>query len=162
MRTPETSSGAADGTPPNPSSDLQVTIGSETLRARLRSDLAPETCAWLSAQLPLRRKLLHARWSGEACWAPLGGADLALPHEEATAHPAPGEALLYAGGVSEPEILIPYGAARFASKAGVLAGNPLFSIIEGRDRLAAIGRAILWQGAMDLEIALQPVAEDSQ
>jgi hypothetical protein len=162
MRTPHTSLGPTDGASPNPLPDLQVTIGSETFRARLRSDLAPETCGWFSAQLPLRRKLLHARWSGEACWAPLGGANLGLPHEAATAHPVPGDALLYAGGLSEPEILIPYGPARFASKAGALAGNPLFSIVEGRDRLAAIGRAILWQGAMDLEVAVQPVAEDSR
>jgi hypothetical protein len=157
MRTPDTSSDPAGGAP-----HLCIMIGPETFRARLCGDLAPETCAWLAAQLPLRRKLLHARWSGEACWAPLGGTDLGLPHEAATAHPAPGEALLYAGGVSEPEILIAYGPARFASKAGVLAGNPLFSIAEGLDRLASVGRAILWQGALDLEIALQPVAEDSQ
>lgn len=141
---------------------LRLTIGPETFQARLRTDLAPRSCAWLAARLPLRLKLLHARWSGEACWAPLGDVDPRLPHEDATGFPAPGEAVLYAGGVSEPEILIAYGAARFASKAGALAGNPIISIVDGRDRLAAIGRTILWQGAMDLEIALQVAAEDRQ
>ena len=132
----------------------RLVIGSETFRARLRTDLAPLTCARLAERLPLRLSLLHARWSGEACWAPLGGADLELPHENATSYPAPGEVLLYGGGVSEPEILIAYGPVRFASKAGALAGNPILSIVDRLDSLAAAGRAVLWHGAADLEIAL--------
>jgi hypothetical protein len=162
MRSPDSTGGLGEDVRQLELPALRLIIGPETFRARLRTDLAPRTCAWLAARLPLRLTLLHARWSGEASWAPLDEADLGLPHEDATTLPAPGEALLYGGGVSEPEILIAYGATRFASKAGVLAGNPIFSIVEGRDRLAAIGRTILWLGAMDIEIARAVTAEDSQ
>jgi hypothetical protein len=34
-----------------------------------------------------------------------------------------GEILLYAGPISEPEMLIPYGPGAFACRAGALAGN---------------------------------------
>ncbi len=55
--------------------------------------------------------------------------------------------LLYPGGVSETEILIAYGPTCFASKAGQLAGNHFATITEGLDRLAELGRAVLWDGA---------------
>ena len=71
------------------------------------------------------------RWSGEACWIPLGGFDTGLPYENATSYPAPGQVLLHAGGVSETEILLSYGACCFSSKAGQLAGNHFLTITEG-------------------------------
>src|SRR5213082_1284093 len=58
-----------------------------------------------------RERLIHVRWSGEACWIPLGALDLGLGYENATSFPAPGQILLYPGGISETEILFPYGAA---------------------------------------------------
>lgn len=132
----------------------RLTIGDLDFQARLRSDLSPVTCGWLGAALPLRLTLLHARWSGEACWAPLGLA-AGLPHENVTRHPAPGEVLLYAGGVSEPEMLLAYGPVSFASKAGALAGNPVLTITAGLEKLAAAGRSVLWRGATDMQIALE-------
>ena len=33
---------------------------------------APRTVAAFTALLPYRQKLIHVRWSGEACWIPLG------------------------------------------------------------------------------------------
>lgn len=40
--------------------------------AKLLVDRAPNTCAAFTALLPYRQRLIHARWSGEACWIPLG------------------------------------------------------------------------------------------
>jgi hypothetical protein len=91
--------------------------------------------------------LIHVRWSGEACWIPLGALDLGLGYENATSYPAPGQILLYPGGVSETEILLAYGAVRFGSKVGQLAGNHFLTIVEGTGQLRRLGELTLWQGA---------------
>ena len=116
--------------------------------ARLEEEKAPKTLAVLRRLLPLQSKLVQARWSGESAWVPLGWElDLELGPENATTYPAPGELLLYPGGLSEVEILFPYGATSFASKMGQLAGNHFATIESGRDRLAELGNAVLWDGA---------------
>src|SRR5439155_904765 len=73
--------------------------------------------------LPLRTKVIHCRWSGESTWIPMGALRLGLDFENHTSHPAPGMLLLYPGGISETEMLFPYGSTLFASKVGQLAGN---------------------------------------
>ncbi len=138
---------------------LTVTLGSERFPARLRPELAPRSCEWLLGWLPYAGKVIHSRWSGEAMWSPLGAtvpADLRLPPEHATGDPVPGEILLYAGEVSEPELLLVYGVSRFACKAGPLSGNPVLVIEERLDRLATLGRGVLWDGAMELRIEVNP------
>lgn len=75
-----------------------------------------------------------------------------MGHEHHTSHPAPGELLLYPGGLSETEILVPYGATLFASKLGQLAGNHFATIDDGRDQLPELGRLVLWEGAQDVVI----------
>jgi hypothetical protein len=100
--------------------------------------------------LPYSEKIIHVRWSGEACWIPLGDHDFGVGFENATSHPAPGQILLYPGGVSETEILIAYGPVSFASKAGPLAGNHFLTITENLDDLAGIGRDTLWTGAKNI------------
>jgi len=104
--------------------------------------------------LPFRQKMVHARWSGEACWAPLGAMNFGVGFENPTSFPAPGEIVLYPGGLSETELLLAYGPTRFACKAGQLAGNHILTIVSDLDKLAEIGRRILWHGAEDFEIAL--------
>ncbi|MBE3558350.1 MAG: DUF3830 family protein [Ktedonobacteraceae bacterium] len=118
--------------------------------ARFETEAAPHTCAAFEKLLPFRKKLIQARWSGEAAWVPLGDFDLGLSFENHTSHPAAGELLLYPGGYSETEILFPYGATCFASKMGQLAGNHFLTIIEGREQLRELGRIVLWQGAQDI------------
>jgi hypothetical protein len=102
--------------------------------------------------LPISARLIHARWSGEAMWIPGGNVRLDLAYENNTSHPAPGELLLYPGGRSEMEFLLPYGPTMFASKAGQLSGNHFATIVEGHEQLAELGRRVLWQGAHDIRI----------
>jgi hypothetical protein len=118
--------------------------------ARLDMKAAPKTCALFRSLLPYRQKLIHVRWSGEGVWIPLGGQDFGLSSENATSHPAPGDVILYPGGLSETEFLIAYGAVDFSSKVGQLAGNHFMTIVEGREQLRLLGEHVLWHGATDV------------
>ena len=129
---------------------IRITVGTCELLARLEEADAPLTCAEFRKLLPYRQKLIHARWSGEAGWIPLGEFKLDVSFENHTSHPAPGEILFYPGGYSETEILFPYGACCFASKMGQLAGNHFLTIVEGREHLRTVGRKVLWEGAQDI------------
>ncbi len=100
--------------------------------------------------LPLETQLIQARWSGEAAWIPMGELDLGLTYENHTSHPAPGQLLFYPGGISETEILFPYGSTLFGSKMGQLAGNHFATIYEGNERLADLGELVLWKGAQEI------------
>jgi hypothetical protein len=90
------------------------------------------------------------RWSGEGCWIPLGELDLGLTYENHTSFPAPGDIIVYPGGISETEILLAYGGVRFASKVGQLAGNHFLTVTKGRENLLALGKMTLWEGAQDI------------
>jgi hypothetical protein len=132
---------------------LRITVGEFEFTALFEDERAAATVEVLRGLLPLEGKLVQARWSGEAAWVPLGWElDLALGPENATSYPAPGELLLYPGGLSEVEILFPYGATCFASKMGQLAGNHFATIADGRDRLGELGQAILEEGAQSISI----------
>ena len=135
---------------------LRIAAGQFGFTARLEEEKAPETVAALRPLLPLTGRLAQARWSGEAAWVPLGWElDLGLDAENATSYPGAGELLLYPGGLSEVEILFPYGATCFASKMGQLAGNHFATIEEGRENLAELGRAVAWDGALDVRFTLE-------
>ncbi len=118
--------------------------------ARFENERAPATCAKFQSMLPYRQRIIHVRWSGEGCWIPLGDLDLGLQYENHTSYPAPGEIILYPGGISETEILLAYGSVHFASKVGKLAGNHFLTIVEGGDELRALGECVLWRGAQDI------------
>jgi Protein of unknown function (DUF3830) len=135
---------------------LQIAVGQFAFVARLEEEKAPETCAAFHKLLPYHQKIIHARWSGEACWIPLGDLKLEVGYENHTSHPAPGEILFYPGGYSETEILFPYGACSFASKVGQLAGNHFLTVVSGQEQLRAMGEAILWHGAYDITFVSNP------
>ena len=129
---------------------LRVTAGRFTFLARLESKAAPNTCAAFCRALPFASKIVHVRWSGEGVWIPLGDLDFGVGYENHTSYPAPGQIILYPGGISETEILLAYGSVHFASKMGQLAGNHFLTIVEGAENLPELGRTVLWSGAQDI------------
>jgi hypothetical protein len=133
---------------------LKITAGPYTLLARLEEAAAPKTCARFLELLPYHERIIHVRWSGEACWIPLGELDLGLGFENHTSYPAPGQIILYPGGISETEILLAYGGVQFASKMGQLAGNHFLTVVEGNEHLAALGKKVLWEGAQSIVFEL--------
>lgn len=130
--------------------DVEIKVGNIRFVARLETEAAPKTCHAFQNMLPLEAGLIQARWSGEAAWIPLGDLDLGLGYENHTSHPAPGHLLLYPGGISETEILFPYGATLFASKMGQLAGNHFATIYEGNEQLGELGELVLRKGAQEI------------
>ena len=133
--------------------DVEIKVGNLRFVARLETEAAPKTCHAFQNMLPLEAQLIQARWSGEAAWIPFGELDLALGYENHTSHPAPGQLLLYPGGISETEILFPYGATLFGSKMGQLAGNHFATIYDGNDRLKDLGELVLWRGAQEISFS---------
>jgi hypothetical protein len=129
---------------------LEINAGELSFTARLEEDTAPQTVAAFRKLLPLDSKVIQARWSGQSAWIPMGDLDVGIGPENATSYPAAGELLLYPGGVSETELLFPYGHTCFASKAGQLAGNHFATIVEGGERLQELGELVLWHGAQDI------------
>src|SRR5215475_13164326 len=134
--------------------DIRIKAGPFAFQAKLEREKAPKTCAKFETLLPYRQRIIHVRWSGEGCWIPLGDLDLGLTYENHTSYPAPGEIILYPGGISETEILIAYGSVHFASKVGQLAGNHFITLTSGLENLAALGKTVLWKGAQDIRFEM--------
>jgi hypothetical protein len=133
-------------------SNLRITAGPFTFGARFETTLAPKTCEIFRRLLPYEERVIHVRWSGEAVWIPLGDTNLGVPAENQTSYPAPGQMLLYPGGISETEILLAYGGVHFASKMGQLAGNHFITITSAFDDLPKLGKMTLWEGAQPIRI----------
>ncbi|MEI8153916.1 MAG: DUF3830 family protein [Hyphomicrobiales bacterium] len=133
-------------------SDLRITAGPFKFQARFETALAPNTCAIFKRLLPYEQKVIHVRWSGEAVWIPLGETDMGIPAENQTSYPAPGQMILYPGGISETEILLAYGGVHFASKMGQLAGNHFITITSSLEDLPKLGKMTLWEGAQPIRI----------
>ncbi|MEL6920010.1 MAG: DUF3830 family protein [Pseudomonadota bacterium] len=129
---------------------LVIHAGPYTFNARLEVDAAPQTCAAFEKLLPYAGQLVHVRWSGEGVWIPLGETDFGVGYENHTSFPAPGQIILYPGGISETEILLAYGGVHFKSKMGQLAGNHFITLTSGHEHLMDLGNAILWNGAHDI------------
>ena len=134
---------------------LEVTAGPFSFVGALERERAPRTVAAFEAILPFFSQIIHVRWSGESAWIPLGDLDIGLDRapENATSYPAPGQVLWYPGGISETELLFPYGGTRFASIVGQLAGNHFLTIVEGAEQLRPLGEHVLWNGALDIVFA---------
>lgn len=133
---------------------VTITIANERFDARLETEKAPQTCAAFLSRLPLIEQIIHVRWSGEGVWLPLGDRKFGVGFENATSYPSPGEVILYPGAISETEILLSYGRVNFASMAGQLAGNHFLTITGGLDRLGALGRRTLWEGAQPIQMTV--------
>jgi len=131
---------------------LRIKIDQYNFEARFETAAAPKTVAVFRKLLPYVNKIIHVRWSGEGVWIPLGDLDLGLTYENHTSYPAPGQMIVYPGGISETEILLAYGGVHFASKMGQLAGNHFLTITSDLDKLAEIGRSVLWEGAKSIRI----------
>jgi hypothetical protein len=129
---------------------LRIKAGPYTFEARMEEELAPKTCAKFLTLLPYKERINHVRWSGEGCWIPLGDLDLGLSYENHTSYPAPGQIIVYPGGISETEILLAYGAVSFASKVGQLVGNHFLTLTKGLENLVPLGKLTLWEGAQDI------------
>ena len=138
-------------------SDLvDIKAGPHVFVGKLETEKAPRTCEHFRGMLPYESKILQARWSGFAAWVPMGFEQtLDLPPENATTVPQAGEVLIYPGGVSEVEILFPYGATYFASVAGPLAGNHFLTVVEGTEQFHDLGQLVQWQGAQDVSFSLR-------
>jgi Protein of unknown function (DUF3830) len=134
---------------------IRVTVGDIVLWGTMEEERAPATCAAVRGLLPLAATLLHVRWSGESTWVPLGDLALGIGAENTIHRPTPGQVLLYPGGISETEILIPYGETAFAAKTGALSGNHFLTIDGESPALVEIGRRALWEGAQNVMFALE-------
>jgi hypothetical protein len=130
--------------------NLKITVGDLVFTAETHSEKTPETCRMLNEIMPIMGSLIQARWSGEAAWLQMDPYGVEAPQENATSYPGPGQLLYYSGGISEKEMLFPYGSAIFASKFGLLPGNHFATIIEGN--LEKLGLKVLWEGAQDIII----------
>jgi hypothetical protein len=137
---------------------LTVRIGPISFAARLESERAPLTTAAFLARLPFEGQLLQARWSGEAGWVPLADYDLGVGYENATSYPAPGQVLWHPPGLSEAEILVPYGSTCFSSRVGQLAGNHFLTIDDEAGALGEVGRRLLREGAQAIRFERRAVA----
>ncbi|MEM7695065.1 MAG: DUF3830 family protein [Pseudomonadota bacterium] len=131
----------------------RLIAGPFTFAAQLEDELAPKTVAAMRAAMPFESQVVHVRWSGEGVWVPLGERDFGVTYENHTSYPAPGQMILYPGGISETEILLAYGGVHFACKMGQLAGNHFLTITGGLENLHALGTKTLWDGAQPLRIA---------
>src|ERR1700735_2978973 len=131
-------------------SQLIVHAGDFTFQARFEEQLAPKTCAAFRRAMPFESQAIHVRWSGEGVWMPLGDLDFGVSYENHTSYPAPGQIILYPGGISETEILLAYGGVHFGSKMGQLAGNHFITLTSGLDRLPELGKTVLWKGAREV------------
>ncbi len=134
---------------------VSIKAGPYAFEAQAENEQAPVTCAKFLHMLHYRQQIIHVRWSGEGCWIPLGDFDFGLSYEHATSNPAPGEIILYPGGISETEILLAYGAVSFSSKVGPLAGNHFLTITKGRENLRELGKLCLWKGAQEIVFDLK-------
>jgi hypothetical protein len=128
---------------------IRVTIGHLILTGTLEEERAPVTSAAFISVLPLRAKLLQARWSGQSAYVPLEDLHIRLDPENEMHRPSPGQVLFYPAGQSPTEILMPYGATAFAAVCGPLSGNH-FLTIRDEDGLREMGRQVVWEGAQDI------------
>ncbi len=134
--------------------ELRVHAGPGRVDGRLDTEPAPRTCAAELNATGFSGQIVDVRWSGAGVWIPLGDRDFGLGYENHSSHPAPGQFLLYPGGLSEAEILLAYGGVDFSSKMGQLAGNQFLSLTSNLERLPELGNLVLYEGAKPIAFEL--------
>src|SRR5260370_598371 len=120
-------------------SQLIVRAGEFTFQARFEEQLAPKTVAAFRKAMPFESQAIHVRWSGEGVWMPLGDLDFGVSDENHTSYPAPGQIILYPGGISETEILLAYGGRHLPSQMGQPGGTPISKRCSNMARAPASG-----------------------
>src|SRR5215469_10319646 len=135
-------------------SQLIIHAGDFTFQARFEEELAPKTCAAFKKAMPFESQVIHVRWSGEAVWMPLGDLDFGVGYENHTSYPAPGQIILYPGGISETEILLAYGGVHFASKMGQLAGNHFITLTSGLETPPPPAKPVFGRAAQNTRFEL--------
>src|SRR5260370_16664994 len=73
---------------------VRITVAGMRFEARLETEQAPKTCAKFVTMLPLKTRLVQARWSGEAAWIPLAALDVPLRYQNHPTYPPPHHLLL--------------------------------------------------------------------
>lgn len=126
---------------------VMISVEDLLFKAVLDWDSAPVTCGAFVENLPWSSTLLQARWSGEAGWIPMGNNSWARKAENATSTPVAGQLLYYPHGISETEILFPFGVSRFGSKFGPLLGSPFLNIVDGQQNYDDLAHRLEWNGA---------------
>ena len=134
------------------SNEILLAIGDTVFTAKLKTLEATKTSKAFINKLPISGKVIHARWSGEAIWLPMDAIAIDVPFENHTSHPSKGDLLYYPGGISEKELLIPYGSALFSSKVGQLQGNHFATIVDDLKKLQEIGVKVLFEGPKPITI----------
>jgi Protein of unknown function (DUF3830) len=130
-------------------SQLVIHAGDFKFGARFEKQLAPKTCAAFRKAMPFESQAIHVRWSGEGVWVPLGALDFGVSYENHTSYPAPGQIILYPGGISETEILLAYGGVHFASKMPACRQSLHYTDF-GLENLTSFGKTVLWKGAQKI------------
>ena len=133
---------------------LKITAGPFEFDAVFEIERAPQTCKAFMDRMPFESKAVHVRWSGEGVWMPLGDYQFGVGYENHTSFPAPGQIILYPGGISETEILLAYGGVHFASKVGQLAGNHFITVTSNLEDLEKLGKMTLWEGAQPIRFEM--------
>jgi hypothetical protein len=134
--------------------NIRIKAGPFDFEAKLEQELAPNTCSKFKGMLPFRSKIIHVRWSGEGCWIPLGDLDLGLTYENHTSFPAPGDIIVYPGGISETEILLAMAAYVSPARSGSSPATIFSRSPRAARNLTALGKMTLWQGAQDIVFEL--------
>ena len=126
---------------------IEIPAGDFRFVARLEEEAAPETVAAFRQTAPARLEDHPLPLERRVELDPVRRPRARHRPRERDVLPLPGELLLYPGGVSETELLFPYGHCAFGSKAGPLAGNHFATVVEGHENLRELGRRTLWEGA---------------
>ena len=124
---------------PRSHGDLEIGVGDLAFSARWEP-AAPQTIEAIRRMLPIRRQLIHCRWSGESTWIPYGEFRPGIDYENHTSHPAPGHARDVPGRDQRVRDLLPIRGVHDARRRSA-SSPPTTSPRSSRTRAGQIGCA---------------------